>query len=40
VPYNGNAAAGYGKPIAFHVGADFYENTHPLLEEIKRHHAP
>jgi predicted TIM-barrel fold metal-dependent hydrolase len=22
-------AAAYGKPIAFHVGADFYENTHP-----------
>jgi predicted TIM-barrel fold metal-dependent hydrolase len=22
-------AAGYGKPIAFHVGADFYETTHP-----------
>lgn len=22
-------AAGYGKPIAFHIGADFYENTHP-----------
>ena len=24
------AAAAYGKPIAFHIGADFYENTHPL----------
>lgn len=23
-------AAAYGKPIAFHIGADFYENTHPL----------
>jgi predicted TIM-barrel fold metal-dependent hydrolase len=23
------AAARYGKPIAFHIGADFYENTHP-----------
>ena len=23
------AAAKYGKPIAFHIGADFYENTHP-----------
>lgn len=23
------AAAGYGKPIAFHIGSDFYENTHP-----------
>jgi predicted TIM-barrel fold metal-dependent hydrolase len=23
------AAAAYGKPIAFHIGADFYENTHP-----------
>jgi uncharacterized protein len=22
-------AARYGKPIAFHIGADFYENTHP-----------
>ena len=22
-------AAGYGKIIAFHIGADFYENTHP-----------
>ncbi len=22
-------AAKYGKPIAFHIGADFYENTHP-----------
>jgi len=22
-------AAAYGKPIAFHCGADFYENTHP-----------
>jgi predicted TIM-barrel fold metal-dependent hydrolase len=22
-------AAGYGKPIAFHIGADFYETTHP-----------
>lgn len=22
-------AAQYGKPIAFHIGADFYENTHP-----------
>jgi len=22
-------AARYGKPIAFHTGADFYENTHP-----------
>ncbi len=22
-------AAGYGKPVAFHIGADFYENTHP-----------
>jgi predicted TIM-barrel fold metal-dependent hydrolase len=22
-------AAGFGKPIAFHIGADFYENTHP-----------
>ncbi len=22
-------AANYGKPIAFHIGADFYENTHP-----------
>ncbi|HEU5102540.1 MAG TPA: amidohydrolase family protein [Roseiflexaceae bacterium] len=22
-------AAVYGKPIAFHIGADFYENTHP-----------
>lgn len=22
-------AAGYGKPIAFHIGADYYENTHP-----------
>jgi predicted TIM-barrel fold metal-dependent hydrolase len=22
-------AAGYGKPLAFHIGADFYENTHP-----------
>lgn len=24
------AAARYGKPIAFHIGADFYENTHPI----------
>jgi predicted TIM-barrel fold metal-dependent hydrolase len=24
------AAAAYGKPIAFHIGADFYENTHPV----------
>jgi uncharacterized protein len=23
-------AAQYGKPIAFHIGADFYENTHPF----------
>jgi uncharacterized protein len=23
------AAATYGKPLAFHIGADFYENTHP-----------
>ena len=23
------AAAAYGKPIAFHIGADYYENTHP-----------
>lgn len=23
------AAARYGRPIAFHIGADFYENTHP-----------
>ncbi len=23
------AAARYGKVIAFHIGADFYENTHP-----------
>lgn len=22
-------AARYGKPLAFHIGADFYENTHP-----------
>lgn len=22
-------AVSYGKPIAFHIGADFYENTHP-----------
>ena len=22
-------AAAYGKPIAFHIGADFYENVHP-----------
>ncbi len=22
-------ASRYGKPIAFHIGADFYENTHP-----------
>lgn len=22
-------AAVYGKPVAFHIGADFYENTHP-----------
>lgn len=22
-------AAGYGKPLAFHIGCDFYENTHP-----------
>jgi len=22
-------AAEYGKPIAFHIGSDFYENTHP-----------
>jgi predicted TIM-barrel fold metal-dependent hydrolase len=22
-------AAAYGKPLAFHIGADFYENTHP-----------
>ena len=22
-------ATQYGKPIAFHIGADFYENTHP-----------
>jgi predicted TIM-barrel fold metal-dependent hydrolase len=22
-------AAAYGKPIGFHIGADFYENTHP-----------
>lgn len=22
-------AATYGKPLAFHIGADFYENTHP-----------
>ena len=22
-------AAEYGKPIAFHIGADFYENSHP-----------
>ena len=24
------AAASYGRPIAFHIGADFYENTHPF----------
>jgi len=24
------AAAAYGKPLAFHIGADFYENTHPI----------
>jgi uncharacterized protein len=24
------AAAAYGKPLAFHIGADFYENTHPV----------
>ena len=23
------AAVAYGKPVAFHIGADFYENTHP-----------
>lgn len=23
------AAAAYGKPIAFHIGSDYYENTHP-----------
>ncbi len=23
------AAARYGKPIAFHIGSDYYENTHP-----------
>jgi predicted TIM-barrel fold metal-dependent hydrolase len=23
------ATAAYGKPIAFHIGADYYENTHP-----------
>jgi hypothetical protein len=23
------AAAAYGKPLAFHIGADYYENTHP-----------
>jgi predicted TIM-barrel fold metal-dependent hydrolase len=23
------AAAVYGKPIAFHIGSDYYENTHP-----------
>ncbi|NLG51924.1 MAG: amidohydrolase family protein [Chloroflexi bacterium] len=23
-------AARFGKPIAFHIGADFYENTHPI----------
>jgi uncharacterized protein len=28
LPYIEKAAA-YGKPIAFHIGADFYENTHP-----------
>lgn len=28
MPYIEKAAA-YGKPIAFHIGADFYENTHP-----------
>jgi predicted TIM-barrel fold metal-dependent hydrolase len=22
-------AASFGKPLAFHIGADFYENTHP-----------
>ena len=22
-------AVSYGKPLAFHIGADFYENTHP-----------
>lgn len=22
-------AASFGKPVAFHIGADFYENTHP-----------
>lgn len=22
-------AVGYGKPVAFHIGSDFYENTHP-----------
>jgi predicted TIM-barrel fold metal-dependent hydrolase len=22
-------AAAYGRPLAFHIGADFYENTHP-----------
>ncbi len=24
------AAAAYGKPLAFHIGADAYENTHPM----------
>ena len=24
-----DAAIAYGKPVAFHIGADFYENTHP-----------
>ncbi|MGE5223238.1 MAG: amidohydrolase family protein [Omnitrophica WOR_2 bacterium] len=23
------AASKYGKPVAFHIGADYYENTHP-----------
>ena len=30
-------AAKYGKVIAFHIGADFYENTHPYrLQRIAR----
>jgi predicted TIM-barrel fold metal-dependent hydrolase len=28
MPYIEQAAA-YGKPIAFHIGSDFFENTHP-----------
>lgn len=28
LPYIEQAAA-YGRPLAFHIGADFYENTHP-----------